>query len=230
MTVGYRNRMNFTLSALRAAEKALTALRDRASAWQADAASNGAGGDEAAAQDAAAWNGRFWERLDDDLDLPGGLAALWRMAKSRRCRRGRSSRCWRSGTPRWAWTCGGRRRARRRRAGVGAELARREGLRQRNSYPDADAIRADVASRGVRGERHAGGGRGRGSRRRSSGRRRRSRRCLRRGRWRRCWDRAPECEYSLALVASDYLDDVKRCAESALRWAAGALGGAGRRR
>ena len=85
MTVRYRHRMNFTFTSLRAAEKALTNLRNRVWVWQ-----NIAGPDAVAPADAAdnsspaaaEWRRRFHDAVRNDLDLPAGLAITWAMARS----------------------------------------------------------------------------------------------------------------------------------------------------
>ena len=80
MTVRYRHRMNFTFTSLRAAEKALTNLRNRVWNWQ-NAPENGAGrlADRSVIEE---WRNRFWEAVHNDLDLPRGLAIAWDMVSS----------------------------------------------------------------------------------------------------------------------------------------------------
>ena len=214
MTVNYRNRMNFTLSALRAAEKALTALRDRVAAWAAGPAPNGS-----ADEHAAAWSNRFWERLDDDLDIPGGLAELWRMAKSPMPSRSKLDLL-----REWDAVLGldlDREVVRARDTqSVSVDLARREGLRQGKSYRDADAIRTDLSSGGylVRDTSTGPWTRQKTAFERlqppfetvSSPREVES-----------LLDRDSEFDFSMVMVVSGYLEDVKRCTTSALKWAAG---------
>jgi cysteinyl-tRNA synthetase len=76
MTIRYRRRMNFTFSSLKAAEKTLTNLRHRVWVWNnlPPLAELPAEADE--------WRGRFWSRVEDDLDLPGALALTWDMMRS----------------------------------------------------------------------------------------------------------------------------------------------------
>jgi cysteinyl-tRNA synthetase len=76
LTIRYRNRMNFTFSSLRAAEKALTNLRNRMWIW------NGLPGLEKEAPDAQEWRQRFWAAVENDLDLPAALALTWDMVRS----------------------------------------------------------------------------------------------------------------------------------------------------
>ncbi len=76
MTVRYRHRMNFTFTSLKASEKALTSLRHRIWIW-----SNLPPVDTQTAE-VDDWRGKFRERLEDDLDLPGALALTWDMVRS----------------------------------------------------------------------------------------------------------------------------------------------------
>ena len=80
MTVRYRHRMNFTFTSLRAAEKALTNLRNRVWHWQNEPDSGGARLDDRSV--VADWRNRFWDAVHADLDLPRGLAITWDMASS----------------------------------------------------------------------------------------------------------------------------------------------------
>ena len=80
MTVRYRHRMNFTFTSLRAAEKAMTGLRNRLWVWR-NAVGNGAG-QHPNSSDAEAFRARFWDAVHNDLDLPTGLAITWEMARS----------------------------------------------------------------------------------------------------------------------------------------------------
>ena len=75
MTVRYRHRMNFTFTSLRAAEKALTSLRNRVWNWQ-NAPMDGSSRleDRSVVED---WRKRFWDAVHNDLDLPRGLAITW---------------------------------------------------------------------------------------------------------------------------------------------------------
>ena len=76
LTVKYRHRMNFTFSALRAAERALTGLRDRVWHWRNTAPDTG---DPANVSD---WRQRFDDLVDNDLDLPSATALTWEMVRS----------------------------------------------------------------------------------------------------------------------------------------------------
>ena len=76
MTIRYRNRMNFTFNSLRAAEKALTNLRNRVSLW---------GNLPALAQDhpdVEQWRQNIRSAVQNDLDMPAALALTWDMVRS----------------------------------------------------------------------------------------------------------------------------------------------------
>ena len=80
MTVRYRHRMNFTFTSLRAAEKALTGLRNRIWVWR-NLGGNGSG-HHALTSDGETWRGKFWDAVHSDLDLPTALAVTWDMVRS----------------------------------------------------------------------------------------------------------------------------------------------------
>ena len=76
MTVLYRHRMNFTFTSLKAAEKALTGLRQRVWLWSQQPEVNGR------SELAEEYRRRFWDTIDDDLDLPGAVALTWEMVRA----------------------------------------------------------------------------------------------------------------------------------------------------
>ena len=76
MTVLYRHRMNFTFTSLKAAEKALTSLRQRVWLWSQQPEVNGR------SELAEEYRRRFWDTIDDDLDLPGAVALTWEMVRA----------------------------------------------------------------------------------------------------------------------------------------------------
>ena len=76
LTVRYRHRMNFTFNSLKASEKALTNLRDRIWLWKnlppiAELPS-----------ETEEWRQRFWDTVENDLDMPGALALTWDLVRS----------------------------------------------------------------------------------------------------------------------------------------------------
>ena len=76
LTVRYRHRMNFTFNSLKAAEKALTNLRDRIWLWK-----NLPPMSELPAE-TEEWRRRFWDTVENDLDMPGALALTWELVRS----------------------------------------------------------------------------------------------------------------------------------------------------
>ena len=76
MTVRYRHRMNFTFNSLKAAEKALSHLRDRVWEWKNQPALS------QLPPETEEWRQKFWEVVENDLDLPAALALTWAMARS----------------------------------------------------------------------------------------------------------------------------------------------------
>ena len=76
MSILYRHRMNFTFTSLKAAEKALTSLRQRVWLWSQQPEVNGH------SELAEEFRRRFWDAVDDDLDLPGALALTWEMVRA----------------------------------------------------------------------------------------------------------------------------------------------------
>ena len=76
MTILYRHRMNFTFTSLKAAETALTSLRQRVWLWSQEPEVNG---DSSRSEE---YLRRFWDTVESDLDLPGALALTWEMVRS----------------------------------------------------------------------------------------------------------------------------------------------------
>ncbi len=77
LTARYRTRLDFTFTALKAAQRALLRLQDRVWEWSLL---------PPLAQDATEavedWKARFLERVDRDLDMPGALALTWELARA----------------------------------------------------------------------------------------------------------------------------------------------------
>ena len=76
MTVRYRHRLDFTFTSLKASERALDGLRHRFWVWKnlPDVS--------APVPQTEEWRRKFWDTLENDLDLPGALALTWELAKS----------------------------------------------------------------------------------------------------------------------------------------------------
>lgn len=78
LTVKYRNRLNFTFSALKASQKALTRLRDLAANWTST--------DQNSQTDpslVSAWKTKFWDAANNDLNLAQALGTVWDIASSK---------------------------------------------------------------------------------------------------------------------------------------------------
>ena len=76
LSVKYRHRLNFTFSALKAAQRALTRLRDRVWDW-----SSVPSGDGRRDHEMDEWRRRFGDAVNDDLNLPEALALTWAMVR-----------------------------------------------------------------------------------------------------------------------------------------------------
>ena len=209
LTVRYRSRLNFTFSALRAAQRGLQRLRNRV--WEWSAVYGAAYGVDA---DAEQWRGAFLDRVNDDLDMPGALALTWAM-----------TRCGLPDDAKLAlllefdgvlglglagsvesWSVPER---------ISAAQAHRSELRARRDYREADAVRRSVSEDGYILEDAATGTRARPK-----------------SDLERLKDRWPEVsssrdvtslldepdrlEFSVGIVACNYLGDVQRCIGSLL--------------
>ena len=80
LTVGYRSRLNFSWTSLRAARHAVTRLRRMA--WDLSQENNEPFDSAVKLTDAAqSWSDRFWAACRDDLRLPQALAVTWNMLR-----------------------------------------------------------------------------------------------------------------------------------------------------
>ena len=218
MTVRYRHRMNFTFTSLRAAEKALTGLRNRIWVWR-NLSSNGAGGHELSA-DAAVWRQRFWDAVHNDLDLPTALAITWGMVRSEL-----------SAEDKLALMLDFDRVFGLDLDQVPAQydigpansdaIVRRSALRGDAAYSDADAMRAEIVASGMVVEDTGGLTRVRPQTALE----------LQESRWPSIsasrevpslLNEPDEYEFTFLLNAYDYVDDVRRCVEAVLRHSRGA--------
>jgi cysteinyl-tRNA synthetase len=76
LTVRYGARLNFTFSALRAAQQGLQRLKNRVWEWSIVASPNAIG------METQQWREAFRNRVNGDLDMPGALALTWEMTRS----------------------------------------------------------------------------------------------------------------------------------------------------
>ncbi len=73
LTVNYRHRMNFTWQALRAAQRGLERLRERAAELPGD--------NRVDEYEAEPFRQAFWQAVNDDLNLPRALAMVWQAVR-----------------------------------------------------------------------------------------------------------------------------------------------------
>ncbi|MSQ05990.1 MAG: cysteine--tRNA ligase [Dehalococcoidia bacterium] len=214
LTVRYRHRMNFTFTALKASERALTGLRHRVWTWKGRVEAC-----LAPTSDAEEWRQRFWAAVENDLDLPTGLAVTWEMV--------------RSGLPEAAKLAlllefnqvfgldlDRVPAAYRLPGAVAAVVQQRQTLRQQEDYVAADARRAEAQAVGYQVE----------DTRRGCRVRPKSSLEQRLERWpsvssgrevESLLDQPAKYEFTLLLNAYDYQEDVARCVEAMLRYSRG---------
>ena len=213
LTVRYRRRMNFTFYALRAADKALTSLRQRVWEWRNMADHGGV------SAEVEEWRQRFQATVDNDLDLPRALGLTWDMV---RCPLPEPAKLMLlleydrilglglDSVPA-SYPLPGELRA---------SITRREKLREKADYGEADELRSLISTNGyvVRDT--------------PTETRVRPRTSLekRQERWqavssskevKSVLDQPPELDFSVVVTASNYIDDVKRSTRSILKWADG---------
>jgi len=211
LTVHYRNRLNFTFSALRAAQTALRRLRSRLELWQRE--DTGRRDEEAERQCME----RFWDVVGQDLNLPNALTVLWDMASSTVPPSSKLRLVMDMDQVLGLDLVGALQRSRFVPEPVVALASTREDFRQKRDYAEADALRGEIAnaSFSVRDTTH--------------------------GPWIRVsephdklvgfissprdvhsyLDRGDAYEFSVNILARDPLQDVKRCVESVLKWRGG---------
>ena len=218
MTVRYRHRMNFTFTSLKAAEKALTSLRDRIWVWNALPSLDQNSAEHTPAE-AGEWRSKFWEAVENDLDLPGALALTWDMV--------------RSGLPGQAKLSllldfdqifglglGQTPDDYQIPEAVTASLGQRAELRNQANYTSSDAVRSEVMSQGYMVEDTVDSVRAR------------SKTQLERQqeRWQSVssprevaslLSQPDQCDFTFILSAYGHPDDVERCVTSMLRYSEG---------
>ncbi|MFQ5933624.1 MAG: glycosyltransferase, partial [Dehalococcoidia bacterium] len=210
LTAKYRTRLNFTFTALRAAQQGLQRLRNRVWEWSRF---------DGAAEDSEAegrWHQAFLERVQDDLDLPGALALTWEMIgsdlpSSIKLRLvlvfdevlglglGRVPEDYKVPVP------------------VKALTERRSLLRDQSDFSESDKLRKEIDVQGYLVEDTHNGSRVRP----------RSKLEKHSERWPTVSSprevasllaASDEVDYSINIVARDHLDDAKRCLKGALSW------------
>ncbi|HCL25143.1 MAG TPA: hypothetical protein DHW65_02190, partial [Dehalococcoidia bacterium] len=208
MTIMYRHRMNFTFTSLKAAEKALTGLRQRIWLWSQEPEVNSHG------TEVEEYRQRFWNTVEDDLDLPGAVALTWEMVRSELPGRAKMDlllefdqmfgldldRAPAELSPA---------------AEVSAALKTRAGHREKSDYATADSLRGQLASDGYLVEDTLNGTRARPKTPLE----------LKHEKWASVssarevesyLDRPAELDFTFILNAYGYPSDVKRCIEGML--------------
>ena len=211
LTVHYRTRLNFTFSSLRAAQRGLTHLRQLVWEWWDLPSVSGATSGEV-----EQWRRRFWDRVNDDLALPEALAVIWHMVRSDLPPQHKLSLLLE-----FDQLLGLNLREVPERYQVPPEvqgtLVQRHQFRERREFVHADSLGASLQHEGyvLHDTRH--------------GFRARPKTPLERRdeRWKEVSSsrqvssllETPDAvEFSINVVACNYLEDVKRCLLSALRW------------
>ncbi|HEU0022422.1 MAG TPA: cysteine--tRNA ligase [Dehalococcoidia bacterium] len=213
LTVRYRHRMNFTFGSLRASEKALTNLRNRVWDWKSLPQL------PQLPSETEEWRIRFWDTVDNDLDLPGALALTWDVVKSELPGQAKLDllldfdRVFGLGLGQVPATYDVPQT-------LINSLEQRSQLRLREDYSPADALRSAVVSQGYLMEDTG------------ANTRIRPKTALERQaeRWpslsssrevESLLDRPPQLDFTFILNAYNYVDDVERCVASMLRNAEG---------
>lgn len=77
LTVRFNTKLNFTFTSLKGAQRALLKLRHRIWEWSTLPQQG-----QIDKQVIKEWKNRFMERVDDNLDMPGALSITWQLARS----------------------------------------------------------------------------------------------------------------------------------------------------
>ena len=214
LTARFNTRLNFTFSALRAAQRGLTRLRNRVWVWSLD--SNGA---KVTPAELNAQREAFWERVHDNLDMPGALAQVWNLVRSPLAATGKLQLLFEfdailglglADVPQHYQVP----------EDVTGAIHQRASLRRQQQYANADSQRQQLRHEGYTIEDTPESSRARpmtGLERRAE-----------------LWpefsssqevpsllQHADSTEFSVVLVACNYRQDVQRCVESTLRWSNG---------
>ena len=211
LTARYRTRLNFTFSSLKAAQRGLLRLRNRVREWiplPAAAESDGAVVEE--------WQNRFLERVNDNLDMPGALALTWGLTRSD-MPGPLKLRVLQEFDQVLGLGLGDAAEADKVPADIQGLVEQRSRLRQQSEYQAADAIRDTLDRAGYVVEDTRAGTRVRPKTPWEK----------RQEEWHTISssaeapslvDEADGAEVTVGVVACNYMEDVKRCVRSALRW------------
>jgi cysteinyl-tRNA synthetase len=208
LTVRYGTRLNFTFSALRAAQRGLQRLRNQIWEWSIATSPNASG------IETHQWREAFWDRINRDLDMPAALALTWEMTRSDIPVRSRLELLLEfdrvlgldleSAVQEWTIP-----------EQIINSEKRRNILRAQRDYSTADSIRRQLADQGFILEDSISGTRTRPK----------SKLEKRRERWKEVSsskevssliDVSDGLEFSVGIVACNYMSDVQRCINSIL--------------
>ena len=214
LTTKYNKRLNFTFSSLKAAQRGLLRLTNRVWEWSMlppMPSTNGEIVEE--------WRNRFVDHINSNLDLPGALALTWEMARSDMPGQVKIG-ILREFDRVLGLGLGGVAGAYRVPEDVLSLVEHRSSLRQEANFKEADALRGRLDRAGYVLEDTPSGTR---VRPKTSWEKRQEE-----------WttisssaevpsrvDEADGADVSVGVVASNYLGDVRRCVQSALRWIGG---------
>ena len=211
LTAQYDSRLNFTFTSLKAAQRALLRLRNMA--WQWSMLANGSAGDDALIPE---WQERFKALVDDNLDMPAALALTWELVHSdtpsavklellsyfdRVLGLNIGSVVDEYAVP----------------GGVADEISHRTRHRGHRDYARADSIRSSLADSGFVVQDGSV----------ATFVRPKTAWEMRQERWHTyssevevpsLIDEVDAVDISVGIVACNYLDDVRRCIDSAFRW------------
>jgi len=211
LTTRYKTRLNFTFTALKAAQRGLLRLQNRVWQWSLmpHKPADGAVIEE--------WCSRLLETVNDDLDMPTALALTWDMVRSDMPYQDKLGVIREFDHVLGLDLAGAGERFRVEK-GVSDRIRERARLRSAGKYAEADAIRAELDEKGYVVRDTPGGTIARPK---------------------TAWERRQEewvtysaaseveslidhpdaADFTIGFVASNYLSDVQRLVDSALKWA-----------
>jgi cysteinyl-tRNA synthetase len=208
LTVRYATRLNFMFFALRAAQRGLQRLRNRVWEWSIVASPNADG------IETEQWRTAFWNRVNGDLDMPGALALTWAMTRS-----GMSVKSKLGLILEFDRVLGLNLEHAVQEWHISEDVAnaekRRTVLRAQRDYSTADSVRKQLGDEGFVLEDAIAGTRTRPK----------SELEKRQDRWKEVsssrevpslLDSPDKLEFSVGIVACNYLSDVQRCIQSVL--------------